>query len=200
MKKEILCKPFPPELIKERAGPRGKKLRYVDVHAVIERLNEGSDNWSFEVISHQILDSEVVVLGRLTIDGVTKSAFGGALISFGSDGQPISVGDELKGAASDALKKSASMFGIGLELYGGKTVAQQLETRPAARPRADPTERATVRQMAALQGAARRRGLTKDRLSSIVHARTGKSELADLNRTEASNLISELSGTNGTSH
>ena len=45
MNKEILCKPFPRELIKERAGPHGKRLRYVDVHAVIQRLNEGSDNW-----------------------------------------------------------------------------------------------------------------------------------------------------------
>ena len=57
-----------------------------------------------------------------------------------------------------------------------------------------------MRQMAALQGAARRRGLTQDRLSSIVRERTGKTELAQLDRVEASNLISELSGTNGTSH
>lgn len=200
MNKEILCKPFPRELIRERAGPHGKKLRYVDVHAVIQRLNEGSDTWSFEVVNHQILDSEVVVLGRLTIDGVTKSAFGGALISFGNDGQAISVGDDLKGAASDALKKSASMFGIGLELYGGKAMTEQSEARPAARPQADPKDRATVRQMAALQGAARRRGLTQDRLASMVRDRTGKTELALLDRVEASNLISELSGSNGASH
>ncbi len=200
MKKEILCKPFPRELIKERAGPHGKRLRYVDVHAVIERLNEGSDNWSFEVVSHQILDSEVVVLGRLTIDGITKSAFGGALISFGNDGQPLSVGDDLKGAASDALKKSASMFGIGLELYGGRAGVEPTVAHEQPRRQSDPKDRATVRQMAALQGAARRRGLTQDRLSAMVRDRTGKSELALLDRHEASNLISELSGTNGTNH
>jgi len=199
-KKEILCRPFPRELIKERAGPHGKRLRYVDVHAVIQRLNEGSDNWSFEIVSHQILDSEVVVLGRLTIDGVTKSAFGGAQISLGNDGQPISVGDDLKGAASDSLKKACSLFGIGLELYGGKPAAEAAESRPSPRPQADPKDRATVRQMAALQGAARRRGLTKDRLSAMVRNRTGKTELAQLDRHEASNLISELSGSNGTSH
>ena len=200
MKKEILCKPFPRELIKERAGPHGKKLRYVDVHAVIQRLNEGSDNWSFEIVQHQILDAEVVVLGKLTLDGVTKSAFGGSLISFRDDGTAISIGDDLKAGAADSLKKAASLFGIGLELYGGKAPTESSEPRPKPRAQEDPKNRATVRQMAALQGAARRRGLTKDRLSSIVHARTGKTDLAELDRNEASNLISELSGSNGASH
>ncbi len=200
MKKDILCRPFPRELIKERAGPHGRKLRYVDVHAVIERLNEGSENWHFLVENHQVLDAEVVVLGRLTIDSVTKSAFGGALISFGNDGQPISIGDDLKSAASDALKKSASMFGIGLELYGGKLAAEPVEARSKPRQQSDPRERATVRQVAAIQSAARRRGLTRDRLTALVHERTGKTEMALLDRHEASNLISELSGTNGISH
>jgi hypothetical protein len=54
--------------------------------------------------------------------------------------------------------------------------------------------------MAALQSAARRRGLTQDRLTAMVHTRTGKTDLGQLDRREASNLISELSGTNGTSH
>ena len=81
-----------------------------------------------------------------------------------------------------------------------KPMTEQSEARPAARPQADPKDRATVRQMAALQGAARRRGLTQDRLASMVRDRTGKTELALLDRVEASNLISELSGSNGASH
>ena len=54
-----------------------------------------------------------------------KEAFGGKEISKGSN-----LGDDLKAAASDALKKAATMFGIGLHLYGkerggnGKTQAQ----------------------------------------------------------------------------
>ena len=200
MKRDLLTKPFARELIKERAGPHGKRVRYVDVHAVIQRLNEGSDDWSFEIVKHEILDTEVIVLGRLTLDGVTKSAFGGSPISIGNDGQPISIGDDLKGAASDCLKKSASLFGVGLELYGGKPAADPNEPRPTPVAQDDPKNRATVRQMAALQGAARRRGLTRDRLASMVRDRTGKTELGMLDRVEASNLISELSGTNGTSH
>jgi hypothetical protein len=200
MKKEILCAPFPRELVKERAGPHGKRLRYLDVHTIIERLNQSSDNWSFEIVSHQILDSEVVVLGRLTIDGVTKSAFGGAPISFGNDGQPVSIGDDLKSASSDAIKKACSLYGIGSELYGGQVANARPEPRQKPQRQVDPSERATVRQVAALQGAARRRGLTQDRLTAMVHTRTGKTDLGLLDRREASNLISELSGSNGTSH
>ncbi len=33
----------------------------------------------------------------------------------------MSLADDLKAAASKALKKSASLFGIGLELYGGRS-------------------------------------------------------------------------------
>ena len=200
MKRDLLTKPFARELIKERAGPHGIRVRYVDVHTVIQRLNEGSDDWSFEIVKHEILDAEVIVLGRLTLDGVTKSAFGGSLITIREDGAPVSTGDDLKAAASDCLKKSASLFGVGLELYGGKATVEPSESRPKAHTQDDPKNRATVRQMAALQGAARRRGLTKDRLSSIIHARTGKTDLAQLDRSEASNLISELSGSNGASH
>jgi hypothetical protein len=44
---------------------------------------------------------------------VTKSAFGCSPISIGNDGQSVSIGDELKATASDCLKKSASLFGVG---------------------------------------------------------------------------------------
>ena len=194
MNRELLTKPFARKLIKERAGPHGKRVRYVDIHTVIQRLNEGSDDWSFEIVNHEILETEVIVLGRLTLGGVTKCAFGGSLI------EGSTVGDSLKAAGADALKKSASMFGVGLELYHSKVAPEQTRSPAAAHPEADPKDRATVRQMSALQSAARRRGLTQDRLSAMVRARTGKTELALLDRHEASNLISELSGTNGTSH
>jgi hypothetical protein len=164
-----------------------------------KRLNEGSENFSFDIVSHQILDDEVIVLGRLTLEGLTKSAFGGTSITRDNTGSAISIGDDLKAAAADALKKAASLFGVGHELYAGKPSIER--TVPEmSQPHTNPTNRATVRQMAALQSAARRRGLTQDRLTAMVHTRTGKTDLGQLDRREASNLISELSGTNGTSH
>jgi hypothetical protein len=119
MNKSILTRPFPPEQIKQRPGQHGKMLSYIETHAVIARLNEGCDAWSFEIVRHEIHGAEVVVLGKLTADGVVKTAFGGSAITRGQDGEPVSLADDLKSATSDAIKKAASLLGVGLELYGG---------------------------------------------------------------------------------
>ena len=78
MNKQLLTKPFPRELIRERPGQNGKTLRHIETWAVIQRLNEGCDSWDFTIERHEILDGEVIVLGRLVADGVTKSAIGGS--------------------------------------------------------------------------------------------------------------------------
>jgi hypothetical protein len=36
-------------------------LSYLETHAVIERLNEGCDTWSFEVVQRHVYKFEVVV-------------------------------------------------------------------------------------------------------------------------------------------
>ena len=81
MKKEVLTRPFPPELIRQRQGQGGKMLSYVETHAVIARLNEGCDAWNFTIGEHQILPDDVVVIGRPTSDGRTKIAFSGSAIT-----------------------------------------------------------------------------------------------------------------------
>src|SRR5215468_12519769 len=106
MNKEILCRPFPPELIRQREGQDGKMLAYLETHTVIERLNEGCDIWSFELVQHHVYKAEVVVVGRLTADGIVKMAFGGSAITFNAAGKVVSLADDLKAATSDALKKA----------------------------------------------------------------------------------------------
>ena len=70
MKKDVLTRPFAPEQVRTRPGQGGKSLSYVETHAVIARLNEAADfDWSFEVVKHEVLADEVIVLGKLTIDG-----------------------------------------------------------------------------------------------------------------------------------
>lgn len=139
MKKETidaLSREFGADQIKSRVGPGGKELAYVEAHAVIARLNEAlQSDWSFEVVEHRVVDDEAVVVGRLTVFGppvVIKTAFGSQQIKrYEQSGQVISLGDDLKAAASDALKKSATMLGVGLHLYdrdrdnGAKSNGQQ---------------------------------------------------------------------------
>ena len=121
MNREILEKPFGPEQIKQREGNFGKKLDYIEGHAVIQRLNDAFDaDWSFTITHHEILKDtdEVIVIGELKAGGVVKTQFGSSRITRNREtGDIISLADDLKAAATDALKKSATLLGVGLHLY-----------------------------------------------------------------------------------
>jgi hypothetical protein len=208
MNKEILRRPFPPELIRHREGQDGKMLSYLETHVVIERLNEGCDAWSFEVVQHHIYKVEVVVVGKLTADGVIKMAFGGSAITINNAGKVVSLADDLKAAASDALKKAASMLGVGLDLYARRSAIPRQSARPRpdnpgqGQPRSDPAnlpagDVATEKQISAITGICRRKNVPRERLAELISQRTGKRQLNELTRREASSLMSELSSLNG---
>lgn len=202
MKRDILTRPFPPEVVKQRQGQAGKVLSYVETHTVISRLNEGCEAWDFTVEKYEVLDDEVVVLGKLVIEGtVTKFAFGGSAITRDRDGRAVSVADDLKSAASDALKKSASLLGVGLELYGGggetRHTAQRVGNGENPASPTSPNDRLTSRQLSALQSVARRQNIRREHLSALLEQRFNKTEIGHLSRREASSLLSELTGSNG---
>ena len=121
MNRTLLEKPFESAHVKQRQGTFGNTLDYVEGHAVVARLNEAFEsNWTFELSNHWILKEtdEVLVLGKLTAEGITKMAFGSMQISKNEDTKAIiSLGDDLKAASTDALKKAASLLGVGLYLY-----------------------------------------------------------------------------------
>lgn len=126
MNRELLQKPFEPAQIKQRKGRNGM-LDYVEGHTVIARLNDAFDgNWSFEIIRHDIFEErdEILVLGKLSADGVVKMQFGASQITRDKETkQIISLGDDLKAAGTDALKKCATFLGVGLHLYGERTAS-----------------------------------------------------------------------------
>lgn len=105
MDKELLTKPFPQEKIKTRDGKKGMVYNYVTVGDVVNRLNEVSTNINIVVKDKIVLEMETIVLVSVSIDGITKEAFGSAMVNG-------SVGDALKSAHSDALKKAAWLFGV----------------------------------------------------------------------------------------
>jgi len=86
---------------------------------VIQRLNEALEGaWSFEIVQHEVREEEVVVIGRLTTEGITKMAFGGSQVMREREsGALISISDDLKVASTDAMKKCATFLGVGLHLY-----------------------------------------------------------------------------------
>lgn len=199
MNRELLTRPFPAELIKQRPGRSGQTLNYVETHAVIARLNEGCDAWSFEVVSHEVQEGECIVLGRLTADGVMKCAFGGSEVTLDKSGRVVSIADDLKAAASDALKKAASLLGVGLELYGGvpATAVQAEAPQQQGRTNVQVGDRVTSRQLAAIHAVCRRNGIGRERLVEVLDERFDRSRPEQLSKREASELIDALSTTAG---
>src|SRR5262245_54200390 len=114
MNRELLERPFLPEQIRQRKGRNGL-LDYVEGHSVIQRLNEALEGaWSFEIVHHEVREEEVVVIGRLSAEGIVKMAFGGSQVTRErGSGALISLGDDLKAAATDAMKKCATFLGVG---------------------------------------------------------------------------------------
>lgn len=103
----------------------GVELEYITGEQAISRLNEvlGVGGWSFRVLQHGLIEEadEIWVLGELTatIDGrsVVRQQFGSQKIKRArTSGTPLDIGFDFKGATTDALKKCASLLGVGLYL------------------------------------------------------------------------------------
>ena len=87
---------------------------------------------SFEIVHHEIREDEVLVLAKLSAEGISKMQFGVSQVTREKgSGQPVSLGDDLKAAATDALKKCATCLGVGLHLYADKPLGGRA---PSARP------------------------------------------------------------------
>ena len=139
MNRELLEKPFSPDQIKQREGNFGRMLDYIEGHTIIQRLNDAFDaEWSFRIISHEIVKEvdEVLVLGELKAFDIVKSQFGSSKIKRAREtGEIISLADDLKAAATDALKKTATLLGIGLHLYDVKTDSDRPDERRTVQSR-----------------------------------------------------------------
>jgi len=130
---KILLKKTPEQYIKKRPAKGGGEWSYVTGGYVKKCLNLmfGWD-WDFEIIDENIMieAKEVVVKGKLTCRSngktIVKMQYGNKDIMFRVewiDGKktstniPLSVGNDLKAAATDALKKCAAEVGIAADIY-----------------------------------------------------------------------------------
>lgn len=104
----------------------GVNLDYITGEQATTRLNDtlGFLNWSFRVLEHGIHAEadECWTLGELSVTvgdrTVTRQQFGSQKVKRSrSSGTPLDIGFDLKGAATDALKKCASLIGVGLYLH-----------------------------------------------------------------------------------
>lgn len=116
----------PPQHVFKRKGKAGLEFDYVTGTYVKKVLNYVFGwLWDFEIIEHGKEGNLVWVLGKLTVkDGkgnqIVKNQFGRADIKFKRDKpkEMVDYGNDLKAAATDALKKCASELGIASDIYG----------------------------------------------------------------------------------
>lgn len=122
-----LSEPFPQEMEKI-ITKSGVNLTYIPVSEVINRLNKviGFDKWSYTIVlcERDAADADFV-LAHVRIEyfpsgigsgSIVRDGFGGQKIKRNKQGQIVDLGDEFKGAISDALKKAAQSLGVGLYL------------------------------------------------------------------------------------
>lgn len=110
-----------------RTGGSGKWFVYIKREAIIYRLDSVAPmDWHTKIVSTVRIDDRVEATMEMTIAGVTRSFNGVAEDNRrkATDGKPEVLFPLMtaKSAATDAFKRVASMFGIGLYLQGCDTI------------------------------------------------------------------------------
>jgi hypothetical protein len=113
-----LMRPFEPSQIRQRPGPGKRPFSYISGPAVIDRLLVATGSaFSWKVDKVELITQETgegpvsywVVLGSLSIAGMGIRA--------GIGTHPAESVEAAKAAETDALKRAAVKFGVGLHLY-----------------------------------------------------------------------------------
>lgn len=118
-----LLKKTPAQYVHKRPAKGGGTWDYVTGGYVKKTLNLmfGWD-WDFEIVEQMVLHNEAIVKGRLTCrtngHTIIKMQYGNKdiICKKGTD-VPLSIGNDLKAAATDALKKCAAEIGIAADIY-----------------------------------------------------------------------------------
>lgn len=143
-----LSEPFP-QGMEKRLNKGGVNLIYIPVSEVINRMNKVlGQNWDkidgpWQQVGNSIV-AQVTVIVRVDDMVVRRDGVGGQKIKMSKQGEPVDIGDEVKGAYSDAFKKAVQTLGVGLYLARSDEaieVEQMIdatqETEPA--PKSEPT-------------------------------------------------------------
>jgi len=135
----LIGQPTPKEQIFRRKGRGGKQFDYVKGHYVTKLLNELFGlNWDFEILGETVIGDpprHIVAKCRLVVRfpsgmAVVKTQFGGAEIKLLTSGEgEVDVGNDFKAAATDGLKKCASMLGICSDIFSDEESKKEAPNR-----------------------------------------------------------------------
>jgi hypothetical protein len=140
---EQLTEHFPQEM-ERTVNKSGMRLIYLPIAEVINRMNRivGVGNWSSQILhcGRDVTDPDWVVAhvrisARIGQDIVSRDGFGGQKIKRTRNGNEIvDLGNEFKGAVSDATKKALQQFGVGLYLARDPEAMEIEQVQDASQP------------------------------------------------------------------
>lgn len=128
----VIERPLPKDKIKQRPGKGGLTFDYVTPDFVINLLNEAFEyRWSTSIVRQDMYGDTAVVGLNLTVwdaedNPIDKTQYGSCDVSRG-----MGPGEAFKGAASDAMKKAATLLGVALELYNDDDAPKQQFQKPS---------------------------------------------------------------------
>lgn len=93
---------------------------YITEEAITARIEEVDPAWEFNVMTTSRADNQAVCHARLTVCGVTRDGVGMQQVM-------EKAGEPEKGAATDALKRAARLFGIGRYLLGAPKEGREFD-------------------------------------------------------------------------
>ena len=120
---QFVLKRTPQKYIKKRPAKGGGEWAFVSGNYIQKCLNLmfGWD-WDFEILDEKITTTQVVVKGKLTCrvgeKTIVKTQYGRKDIAFRKGTtDPLDLGNDMKAAATDAMKKCAAQIGIASDVY-----------------------------------------------------------------------------------
>ncbi len=201
---DALRQPTPARAIKKRQGPGGRQFDYVEAGYVKDLLNKTFNTWSFTIVDKQVGKNQIWVQGRLTVqipvpqqDGtlkfieIVKEQFGGAIIKKSRETQvPVDIGNDLKAAASDALKKCASEWGVASDIYWGDLEESAEPEREDMSDLVDAkkTDRPTTKQINYMNVLISEKGISR----TVAHGWFDVESLNDLTYEQGQQMIKKL--------
>lgn len=186
----------------ERVLKKGSaQLTYIPVSEVITRLNEvfGIGNWGYTIQSCQrdAIDTDFVIAHvRMTITNAFAvigeiDGVGGQKINRDKNGQILNLGDDMKGAVSDALKKAAQAVGVGLYLARSE---EPVRSAPRSAPAQEASDSfvtdAQIKTLRNLFSQIYGKEIPAETVASELLKRE-VSDLGTITRVEGSNMIGE---------
>jgi len=142
--RRLVLNETPRYVIKQRKGKDGMYFDYVDTGYVIEQLNLLTGyQWDFRLVTKPDADffrlsieiKQFIVVGEITLHSGRKVRViqdaGRADIKQKKDGSGyLDIGNDLKSAISDCIKRCARQLGVALDVYSGAVRRAQDENHP----------------------------------------------------------------------